>query len=107
MSAWAVWSILGFYPANPASGQYVFGSPMLDEARIKVADNNYFTVKTINNARNHPYIQSVTLNGKPYTKTYIEHNTLMQGGQLTFTMGEKPNYNWGTHKSDWPQSAHD
>lgn len=107
MSAWAVWSILGFYPANPASGQYVFGSPMLDEARIKVAGNTYFTVKTINNARNHPYIQSVTLNGKPYTKTYIEHNTLMQGGQLTFTMGEKPNYNWGTHKSDWPQSAHD
>ncbi len=107
MSAWAVWSILGLYPANPASGQYVFGSPMLDEATIKLPGHKTMLIKTINNASNHPYIQSVSLNGKPYTKTFIDHATLLQGGTLIFTMGAQPNYKWGIDIADWPQSVHD
>jgi predicted alpha-1,2-mannosidase len=105
MSAWGVWSMMGLYPANPSSGQYVFGSPMFDEARLQLPNNKSFTIRTINNAKDHPYIQSVKLNGRPYTKTYLQHNALMNGGVLEFTMGAKPNKQWGASQKDWPQSS--
>lgn len=105
MSAWAVWSILGFYPANAASGEYVFGSPMLDDATIALPNGKQLTVRTTNNAKDHPYIQSVTLNGKPYNKTYIDHKTLMRGGELMFVMSSVPNKKWGIQKQSWPSSA--
>ncbi|MBS1690398.1 MAG: glycoside hydrolase family 92 protein, partial [Bacteroidetes bacterium] len=105
MSAWAVWSILGLYPANAASGEYVFGSPMLDEAIITLPNGRQMTIKTRNNAKDHPYIQSVMLNGKPYNKTYIDHNTLMKGGELDFEMSSVPNKKWGAKKENWPSSA--
>lgn len=105
MSAWAVWSILGFYPANAASGEYVFGSPVLDEAIIALPNGRQMTVRTENNAKGHPYIQSVTLNGKPYNKTYIDHKTLMQGGELKFVMSSVPNKKWGVKRESWPSSA--
>jgi len=105
MSAWAVWSMMGMYPANPANGQYVFGSPMFDEVSIQLPGNKHMVIKTKNNAKDHPYIQSVTLNGKPYTKTYIDHAELMKGGTLEFVMGAAPNKNWGVAKADWPASV--
>jgi predicted alpha-1,2-mannosidase len=89
MSAWAVWSITGLYPANPASGQYMFGSPSADEVTITTAGGK-FTVKAKNNSKKNVYIQSVTLNGKPYNKLYITHQDLLKGGILEFTMGAKP-----------------
>ncbi|MFI5195737.1 MAG: GH92 family glycosyl hydrolase, partial [Chitinophagales bacterium] len=61
MSAWAVWSMMGMYPANPASGEYVFGSPMFDEVAIKLPSGKKIVIMTKNNAKDHPYIQSVTL----------------------------------------------
>jgi len=102
MSAWAVWSMMGFYPANPASGQYVFGSPVFDEVTMKLPSGKTMVVLTKNNAKDHPYIQSVTLNGKPYTKAYITHETLLKGGQLVFVMGQNPNKEFGAKKEDWP-----
>jgi predicted alpha-1,2-mannosidase len=105
MSAWAVWSMMGMYPANPASGEYVFGSPMLDEVTIKLPANKKMVIRTKNNAKDHPYIQSVTLNGKPYTKNYIDHATMLKGGMLVFVMGDKPNKKWGVEVKDWPSSA--
>ena len=105
MSAWAVWSMMGLYPANPASGEYVFGSPMFDNVAIKLPGGKQFIIKTKNNAKDHPYIQSVTFNGKPYSKTYIDHATLLHGGTLEFVMGEMPNKKWGSDPKDWPSSV--
>ena len=105
MSAWAVWSMMGLYPANPASGQYVFGSPLFDEVTFQLPNSKTFTIRTTDNAKNHPYIQSAKLNGKPYTKTYLSHDVLMNGGVLEFTMSAKPNKQWGISPKDWPQSS--
>ncbi|MDI3321340.1 GH92 family glycosyl hydrolase [Pinibacter soli] len=102
MSAWAVWSILGLYPANPASGRYVFGSPLIDNAVITVKGNKQFTIKVKNNSRENKYIQSVVLNGKKYDKVYVDHADLMKGGTLEFTMGKEPNKKWGIEASQWP-----
>ncbi len=105
MSAWAVWSMMGLYPANPANGEYVFGSPMFDNVAIKLPDGKQFFIKATNNAKDHPYIQSVTLDGTPYTKTYIDHATLMKGGVLEFVMGPNPNKQWGAKPESWPSSV--
>lgn len=105
MSAWAVWSMMGMYPANPASGEYVFGSPMFDEVTLNLPNHVQFGIFTTNNAPGHPYIQRVNLNGKPYTKTYINHATIMKGGVLEFVMGPEPNKTWGSNPQDWPSSA--
>ncbi len=105
MSAWAVWSMMGLYPANPAGGEYVFGSPVFDQVSIKIAANKYMVIRALNNRKDHPYIQSVKLNGMPYTKTYINHSELMKGGLLEFTMGDKPNKHWGNMPESWPASV--
>jgi predicted alpha-1,2-mannosidase len=105
MSAWAIWSMTGFYPANPANGEYIFGSPVFDEVKIKLPSKKVMIVRTKNNAKDHPYIQRVTLNGKPYSKTYIDHATLLRGGILEFVMGGKPNKKWGVELKDWPASV--
>jgi predicted alpha-1,2-mannosidase len=105
MSAWAVWSMIGMYPANPATGEYVFGSPMFDEVAIKLAGNRQMIIRAKNNRKDRPYIQSVTLNGLPYSKTYIDHSVLMQGGILEFIMSDKPNKQWGNMPADWPSSV--
>ncbi|PTS98716.1 alpha-mannosidase [Pedobacter sp. HMWF019] len=89
MSAWAVWSIAGMYPVNPASGHYMFGSPSADEVNIAVPAGK-FTIKAKNNSKQNVYIQSTRLNGQPYTKNYITHQQLLKGGVLEFVMGPKP-----------------
>ncbi len=104
MSAWAVWSIMGMYPANPSSAQYVFSSPVLDEVTIALPGSQKMVVRAKNAGKTRPYIQSVTLNGKPYTKTYIDHITLLKGGVLEFTMGETPNKIFGSEAKDAPAS---
>ncbi|QCX54169.1 GH92 family glycosyl hydrolase [Elizabethkingia sp. JS20170427COW] len=104
MSAWAVWSMLGMYPANPVGGEYVFGSPAVDKAEIKMPSGKIFTIKAENNSQKNVYIQSVLLNGKPYDKVYITHEEMLKGGELTFIMGEKPNKDYGKNPSSWPIS---
>ncbi len=105
MSAWAVWSMTGFYPANPSGSEYVFGSPVFDEVNMKLPGGKTLKINTKNNGKGNPYIQSVMLNGKPYTKTYISHATLMQGGVLEFVMGPNANKNFGKDDKDWPSSV--
>ncbi|MCD8742205.1 GH92 family glycosyl hydrolase [Mucilaginibacter roseus] len=104
MSAWYVLSSLGFYPVNPANGNYVFGSPLFNEAVINLPEGKKFKLTARNNSDENKYIQSVTLNGKPYTKAYISHTELMKGGELVFVMGNKPNLKWGTKAADRPYS---
>jgi predicted alpha-1,2-mannosidase len=105
MSAWLVWNTTGFYPANPASGQYVFGSPLADEILITLSNKKKMLVIAKNNSGFNKYIQKVFLNGKQYTKTYISHSVLLAGGKLVFYMGATPNKNWGLEAKDWPSSV--
>ncbi|MFA6085663.1 GH92 family glycosyl hydrolase [Mucilaginibacter sp.] len=103
MSAWYIFSSLGFYPVFPASGTYIIGSPLFDKATINLDSGKKFTVETMNNNDKNIYIQSITLNGKPYQKTYIEHRDIINGGILKVVMGGKPNYKWGTLQVNRPQ----
>ncbi len=89
MSAWAVWSMAGLYPMNPASGVYEFGSPSADEVRIRVPSGK-FVIRALNNSKKNIYIQQVKLNGKAYKAHSITHKELMKGGLLEFTMGPQP-----------------
>ena len=102
MSAWAVWSILGLYPVNPAGGRYVFGSPSFDEAVVRLPEERKLIVRALNNSKNNIYIQSVRWNGVPYPKTWIDHSQLLQGGLLEFVMGPEPNKEWGIKEVDRP-----
>jgi len=95
MSAWYIFSALGFYPVFPASTNYVIGSPLFNKASISVTGGKKFIVEAVNNNDQNIYVQSVQLNGKPYSKTYISHTDLMKGGTLKLIMGNKPNYDYG------------
>ena len=89
MSSWYVLSSLGFYEVEPASARYWFGTPLFDKASVEVAGGT-FTVIAENNSDENRYIQSVKLNGKTYTKGYIEHKDIAAGGELVLTMGAEP-----------------
>jgi len=102
MSAWYIWSAMGFYPVNPQNGIYVFGSPAIQEANISLPGNKRFTVVAHDNSPANIYIQSVLLNGAKYTKTYIRHQDILKGGTLEFFMGSKPNKNFGKDMADMP-----
>lgn len=101
MSAWYVISSMGLYQVEPAGGKLIFGSPLWDEAKINLPEGKSFTIKAHNNSKNNVYVQSVTLNGKPYTKSYIMYADLMKGGTLEFTMGSEPS-KFGTATKDRP-----
>lgn len=104
MSAWHIFSSLGFYPVNPSNGAYVFGSPLFDKASIALPENKKFTIIAKENSDQNIYIQSVELNGKDYKYSYITHKDIVQGGELIFNMGPKPNKNFGKEKEFRPQS---
>lgn len=96
MSAWYIFSAMGFYPVNPADGTYQLGTPLLDRVSIKVGQGKKFTVTAKNVSDKNIYVQSVELNGKAYNKIFITHQDIMGGATLTFTMGPEPNPKWGT-----------
>ncbi len=96
MSAWYVLSALGFYQVEPAGGKYIFGSPVINEATVKVKDGKTFRIVAKDNSVANKYIQSVTLNGKDYDKFYIDFKDIEAGGTLEFVMGDKPSETWGT-----------
>jgi predicted alpha-1,2-mannosidase len=104
MSAWYVLSSLGFYQANPANGMYIFGSPAMDHAVINLPGKKKFTIDVKNNSAANIYIQKITLNGKPYTKSYFRYSDIMNGGDMILEMGDKPSVAWGTAKEDWAVS---
>jgi predicted alpha-1,2-mannosidase len=106
MSAWYVFTALGFYPVDPTSGIYILGSPLLDRATLhldsKFAKGREFTVIAKNNSANNPYIQSAALNGKPITRSWISNAEITAGGKLVLTMGPTPDKNFGTAPQDRP-----
>lgn len=90
MSVWYIFGALGFYPVNPANGEYVIGTPMLNEAVIHLSNGKDFTVKAPRKKANEIYIRSMKLNGKKFTGTSITHRQLMDGGTLEFVMSSVP-----------------
>ncbi len=102
LSSWYVLSAMGIYPVAPGSPIYTIGSPILDEAIIQLVGDNSFIIKTKNNSKENIYIQSATLNGKPFSRTWISHQEIMNGGILVFEMGRQPNKKWGVN--DYPLS---
>ncbi|MGV3600977.1 MAG: GH92 family glycosyl hydrolase [Dyadobacter fermentans] len=104
MSAWLAFSMMGFYPVAPGTDQYVLGSPVFEEMSVETGKNRKFTVTAKGVSDNARYIQSATLNGKPFTRTYLTHGELLKGGSLVLQMGEKPNKQWGAQATDRPFS---
>jgi predicted alpha-1,2-mannosidase len=96
MTAWYVFSAMGFYPVNPANGVYQFGSPLLKHTVLNLDNCKTFTIDVTNAGKT--YIQSVKLNGRAYAKTYIKHTDIENGGLLEFVMGDEANKEWGLGK---------
>lgn len=86
MSAWYMFSAMGFYPVNPVSGEYVFGAPQMPKFVLHLADGKTFTILAEGLSKEHKYIESITLNGEPYTKNYISHEDILKGGTLVYKM---------------------
>jgi putative alpha-1,2-mannosidase len=97
MSAWLVFSMAGLYPVCPGTTDYVLGSPALNRVTIR-SGTRPFVIEARNNAPQNVYIQSATLNGKPFTQPTLDHATIQRGGSLVLTMGKSPNSNWGSGK---------
>lgn len=90
MSSWLLFTAMGFYPVNPASGDYMIGSPMVPEIALTLANGNTFRVEAANNSAQNVYIQSAALNGKPLNVPFITWEQIQAGGTLHFVMGPKP-----------------
>ena len=103
MGAWNVFSSLGFYPVFPASGKYVIGSPSVDKAVIHTGSGKPFIMEAVNNSPENIYVQSITLNGINYPKSYLLHTDIMKGGVMKIVMGNKPNYNFGALEENQPE----
>jgi predicted alpha-1,2-mannosidase len=97
MSAWYVFSAMGFYPVNPTGGKYILGSPALKKTVLSLENGNVFTVLAPNVSDKNIYIKAVKLNDKIYDKAYIMHQDIMKGGKLEFIMDSKPNTKWCIH----------
>jgi predicted alpha-1,2-mannosidase len=104
MSAWYIMSALGLYSVDPVSTNYVFGSPLLDKAEIDLAGGRKLEIRTVNNGPDRPYIQSVSWNGQPWSKSWISHAELVAGGTLEFHMSDTPNMQFGAAPADRPPS---
>ena len=97
MSAWYLFSALGFYPINPASGDYMIGSAIFSKTILHLANGKTFTISAPESSTTNLYIQSAELNGKPLTIPVVRYSEIQQGGTLSFKMGSTPS-KWA---SDW------
>ena len=95
MSAWYIFTALGFYPVTPASDEYAIGRPFVPKAAIHLPNGRTFTVVAEHLDDAHPYVGAVTLNGKPLDRVYLRHGEILAGGELRFTMQAEPNRQWG------------
>ena len=105
MSAWAVMSALGFYQVTPGTDEYVIGTPWFSKVTINLENGKSFIIKANGVSTNNFYIQSATLNGKSYGASFLKHQDIMNGGELSFAMSSKPNKKWGVGPGNEPQTA--
>lgn len=104
MSAWYIFSALGFYPVCPGTNEYVIGSPLVEQAEVKLENGKIFFVKTSGYSPSNIYIQDIILNGKSYNRTYITHDDIVNGSTIEFIMGAKPDKSWGVSDNSVPYS---
>ena len=104
MSAWFIFSSLGFYPVCPGTPYYMIGSPQFEKSVLHLENGKTFKIEAKMTGKDNRYIQSATLNGKSYTKNYLSHKDIMKGGILKFVMGDEPNKEWGSRQEDCPLS---
>ncbi len=102
MSAWAVFSSMGFYPATPASGYYVLGVPRFERVRLTLEDGKQFEVIAKGLSNKNCYVKSVKLNGKTLERSFITCEEVLNGGTLEFTMTNQPNSAWATQPENCP-----
>ena len=105
MSAWYVFSALGFYPLCPGSPNYLIGSPLFDKATIQLPGGKSFVVTARNNGMQKPYIREAHLNGEKLDRSFISHDELGGGGNLVFEMTSAPDYKWAVKPESHPPSA--
>lgn len=103
-SSWYVLSAMGFYTVNPASPDYILGSPIFSHVILHMGNGKDFEVVARNNSEKNIYIQSATLNGKPWNKPWFSHSDIADGGRLELQMGPLPNKQWGASKDAAPPS---
>jgi len=94
MSAWFILSSMGIYQVTPGDTRFSLGRPLFDEARIPMKDGKAFVVRMKDGSKDHPYVQRVTLNGKPVKTPFIDYSDIMSGAELVFEMGDKKTVFW-------------
>ena len=104
MSAWYIFSSMGFYPVAPGQDIYVVGTPLFNKVTINLKKNRHFIIEAKNRTDKNFYIQSATLNQKAYNNLYIKHSDIVNGGRLVFEMGSTPDKNRGRAKQNRPYS---
>lgn len=103
-SAWYVFSALGFYPVCPGTDQYVMGAPLFQKATLHFENGNTLLIQAPENSEKNLYIESMTVNGQNYTRNYVTHSMLQQGGRIEISMGDEPNRHRGISADDAPYS---
>jgi predicted alpha-1,2-mannosidase len=103
-SAWYVFSALGFYPVCPGTDEYILGAPLFQKATLTFENKKQLVIQAPDNSAQNVYIQSLQLNGQPYTKNYVKHADLQGGGFMFYKMSAQPNLNRGTQPADLPYS---
>jgi predicted alpha-1,2-mannosidase len=103
-SAWYVFSALGFYPVCPGTDQYVLGTPLFKQVTVQFDNGKKLIISAPGNSSENKYVQTLTVNGKPWDKNWLNHFDLQQGGLLQFKMGATPNKSRGTSASAFPYS---
>ncbi len=104
MSAWYLFNTMGFYPVAPSSGYYIIGTPCAKQVTMNLGNGKVFITKAENYSAENSYIQSVKLNGNSWNNIFIPVEEILNGGELVFTMGSKPNKRWATDKDSVPIS---
>ncbi|MDN5284707.1 MAG: glycoside hydrolase family 92 protein [Mucilaginibacter sp.] len=103
-SAWYIFSAMGFYPVTPASDQYVLGAPLFKKLTLSLENGKTITINAPKNSADNKYVNSLTVNGKPYDFNWLSHKALQNGGTLDFDMSATPNKQRGTKAADVPYS---
>ncbi|HDS1146181.1 MULTISPECIES: GH92 family glycosyl hydrolase [Stenotrophomonas] len=104
MSAWYVFTALGFYPVAPGSGEYILGRPFLPKTAMRLPNGKRFTIVADGLDDRHTYVGSVSLNGKPLQRTFLRHDEILAGGELRFNMQAEPNKDWPGQGAQAPYS---
>ena len=107
MTSFVVFSYMGFYPVTPGMPVYNIGSPVFENVKVHLENGKVFELEARNASTENKYIQSATLNGKPWNKPWFSHDDLANGGKLVVEMGPKANYSWGSSLNDAPPSGTD